>query len=91
MNKAVTDKLLRQEVESLQCLSYGDLLQRVDHPETKEVLGDDGKAYQISVDVFRDDNSDGVFRVVVSIDDKSWRAFVPQTISFLANPDLPAK
>lgn len=39
------------------------------------------------VQVFWDDTPDGAIRVMASIDDGGWRAFVPLTEAFILAPD----
>jgi hypothetical protein len=52
----------------------------------KEVVGPDGKTYQIDVQFFWDDKPLGSVRVMASIDDGGWRAFLPLTDSFILTP-----
>lgn len=44
-------------------------------------------AYQGEVQVFWDDKPNGAIRVMASIDDGGWRAFVPLTADFILAPD----
>jgi len=43
--------------------------------------------YQVEVEVFWDDQREGVIRVIASIDDPGWRALTPLTDRVLVAPD----
>lgn len=45
------------------------------------------KANPHEVQAFWDDEPDGAIRVMASIDDGGWRAFVPLTEDFILAPD----
>ena len=55
--------------------------------EAKEIVGEDGKTYQLEIDVFWDSKDGGDVRVTVAVDDGSWRAFKPLTRDFIVRPD----
>ena len=52
-----------------------------------EVEAESGTWYQGGIQVFWDDKPDGAIRVMASIDDGGWRAFVPLTDDFILAPD----
>jgi hypothetical protein len=67
---------------------YESLKARVgDEPIIEEGRGTSGRAYQIELIFLWDDRPDGNVRVMASIDDGGWRAFVPATRSFIKAPD----
>jgi hypothetical protein len=55
--------------------------------ETREVVGKDGKNYQLEIQAFWDSNGDGDVLVIVAADDGGWRAFKPLTDDFIMRPD----
>ena len=52
-----------------------------------EVVGPSGTVYQLEVTAFWDDKKARNLRVIVTIDDGGWRAFVPLTTDFIMGPD----
>lgn len=56
-------------------------------PIVSEIVAPDGTECCIEINAFWDDKPDGDIRVVFSIDDGKWRAFVPVTDSFIIAPD----
>ena len=54
---------------------------------TLRVTAESGTWYQGEVQMFWDDKPDGAIRVMASIDDGGWRAFVPLTDAFILAPD----
>ena len=67
---------------------YADLVRRVESDPllVTQRTGASGTEYQIEVSFLWDDASRGPVRVMVSIDDGGWRAFVPLTRSFVKGP-----
>lgn len=47
----------------------------------------DGRVYQVEILSFWDNASNGHIRIVFSIDDGGWRAWVPVTQTLLLSPD----
>ena len=86
MDKRLARDLLRSELGSYRSLSYAALVQMLDEPVHKEVVGPDGRAYQIEVQVFWDGKPGDNVRVLASIDDGGWRAFCPLTDDFILSP-----
>jgi len=68
-------------------LPYGKLMASINHAEVKNVAGESGAIYQIEVNVIWDSKPDGDLRIVASIDDGGWRAFLPLTDSLIIKPD----
>ena len=87
MNKLEAKQVLDSRVEALRARSYGELLRLMDATETMEIVGPSGSHYQVETEVFWDDKRGGDLRVVVSIDDSGWRAFVPMNYGFVKRPD----
>ena len=52
-----------------------------------EVVGPSGSQYQVEITGFWDDRKAGNLRVIVTIDDGGWRAFMPLTTGFIVGPD----
>jgi hypothetical protein len=52
-----------------------------------EVSGVSETQYQVTIQVFWDSKPHGDLRVVGSIDDGGWRAFLPLSDSFIMAPD----
>jgi hypothetical protein len=67
--------------------TYQDLVGLIGHPETRQVRGEDQKAYQLEMQVFWDSKKGGAVRVMVSADDGGLRAFMPLTSDFIMSPD----
>ena len=55
--------------------------------ETREVVVASGTRYQLEIQFFWDDKTDGNVRVLGSIDDGGIRAFLPATDSFILTPE----
>jgi hypothetical protein len=87
MNKDEAKSLLSQELSRYRELPYAELFSLIDHIETFERAAPSGVTYQIEMQVFVDDESRQTLRVLGSIDDGGWRAFVPLNDSFILAPD----
>ncbi|HEY7220129.1 MAG TPA: hypothetical protein VH985_17215 [Candidatus Binatia bacterium] len=60
----------------------------IGHDEVKTVIGKSGANYQIELaDVFWDSRPGKNLRIMGSIDDRGWRAFLPLTESLIMKPD----
>jgi hypothetical protein len=55
--------------------------------ETKELVGEDGKTYQLEIQVFWDSKKGADIRLIVAADDGGWRAYKPLTGDFIMRPD----
>jgi hypothetical protein len=76
-------KILEAELETFRGLSYPELTQKVGSgPIVCERQGSSLAAYQLEIEFVWDGPSGGDVRVIGSIDDGGWRAFVPITRSF---------
>jgi len=68
--------------------TYADLVDRfLDTPEVMEAVGATGTQYQVEVIAFWDDKKNRDLRVIVNIDDRRLRAFMPLTTDFIIAPD----
>jgi len=86
VNKAEARQLLAAKLAELRHQSYSDLL-RLMEPEGLEVAGPSGAIYQLEVQAFWDDKRSRHLRVLASIDDGGWSAFIPLTDDFIIAPD----
>ncbi len=87
MNEEVAYTLIDAELRRLRQRPYSELIQMVGTPETKQVVGIDGKSYQLEIEVIKDIASGDNVRVIVSADDGGWRTFIPLTADFSMRPD----
>ncbi len=80
MNKENAISTIESELEKIFIRSWEELRGLIGtEPYTAIVTGSDGKEYQIEIQCFWDDEPDGDIRVLASIDDGGWRAFLPLT------------
>lgn len=89
MDKSVASMLLDTFIGQLRPLPYEELTRLLRNPQCKEMAGSDGKPYQIEWEAHWDDlRGTGNLRVIVSIDDGTFRASLrPMTASFIMAPD----
>jgi hypothetical protein len=87
MNKTEAGELLRSRLNSWRTRSYQELAALIGESYAFEAKGPSGTQYQGSIRVFWDGEADGDVRVIGSIDDGGWRAFVPLSDSFIMAPD----
>lgn len=79
--------VLRDELQKYRSRSYSELITLVGQEINTEVRGQSGVTYQVEIRVFRDDGPEENLRVLGSIDDGGWRAFIPLTDSFILAPN----
>jgi hypothetical protein len=87
MDHQIVYALLGAWLKELRRRPYRDLVLRMGDSQTKEVTGEDGKQYQLEVQVFWDSRKGGDVRVIISGDDGGGRAFRPLTSDFVMAPD----
>jgi hypothetical protein len=87
MGHQIVYALIGAWLKELRRRPYRDLVFRMGDTQTKEVTGEDGKQYQLEVQVFWDSRKGGDVRVIVSGDDGGGRAFRPLTSDFVMAPD----
>jgi hypothetical protein len=78
--------VLDQQLALLVRRPYAELAAIVDQPQSAHANGSSGTAYQIEFNVFYDSAAKGDLRIVGSIDDGGWRAFVPLTKTAIMKP-----
>jgi hypothetical protein len=88
MNKEEAIEVLEEELASLRDESYDELVRRISAGSLDfERIGPSGVTYQVEIQVLWDDRRGGNVRVMGSIDDGKWRAFVPLNREFIKAPD----
>ncbi len=88
MNNEEAMRVLDRELAVLREESYAALVDRIRAgPVVYERPGTGGTRYQLEIQVLWDDRTGGNVRVIGSIDDGGWRAFVPLTRSFIKAAD----
>jgi hypothetical protein len=86
MDREEAQTLLKTKLDEYRNLSYDQLVARVGDEEFPEVTGPSGTQYQIEIQIVWDDKKGGAVRVLGSIDDGGWRAFLPLCDSLLVTP-----
>jgi hypothetical protein len=87
MNDDVAYVLIDTELRRLLELPYSELIKLVGASEFKQVVGEDGIAYQLEIEAIWDITQGEDVRVIVSVDDGGWRALKPLTQDFVMRPD----
>jgi hypothetical protein len=76
------------QIDDLRRMAWGELRDRyLKSPESIEVRGGSGIVYQVQTQAFWDSQQDGDLRIIVAVDDGSWRAFLPLSEDFIIAPD----
>jgi hypothetical protein len=85
MNRSEAQQILTEQLARFNSRSHSELTQLVgdEHVEAYHVRAASGAAYHIEIQFFWDDQPGETIRVAGSIDDGSFRAFIPVTDSFL--------
>ena len=87
MDEAEATTILESELARYRKMSYVELWDLAEEPRTVEIAGPSGVKYQLEAQAWWDDASRTNIRVLLSIDDGSWRSFVPLSRDFLIAPD----
>lgn len=87
MDRVEALRVLQCHLRTWRERSWTQLREDVGQSHRFEVIADSGTCYQGEVQLFWDDKPDDAIRVIASIDDGGWRAFVPVTIDFVLAPD----
>ena len=87
MDRTEASELLHDHLSSWKSRSYQELVDQVGESHQNTVKGASGTDYQVDVQVVWDGDVHGNIRVIGSIDDGGWRAFVPLTDAFILAPD----
>jgi hypothetical protein len=87
MDRHVARSLIEDELRRLRRLAYPELTALIGKSVHKEVLGSDGKNYQLEIDAVWDNQPNANLRVFLAVDDGGWSAFKPLLGSFIMRPD----
>ena len=87
MNEQIAQELINSEMRRLEGLPYTHLVAMIGKVETKELVGEDGKTYQLEIQAFWDSKKGEDVRLIVAADDGGWRAYKPLTDSFIMRSD----
>ena len=87
MNREEAMSLLDAKLDEYRKLGYDGLAERVGDEEVSESVGPSGVRYQMEIQIVWDDKPSGDVRVLGSIDDGGWRAFLPVCDSLLVTPE----
>ena len=86
MNTLEARHVLAAELKTYRAKPYAELVQRRGRAIISEQTGPSGAHYQLEVQVMWDGQPNGAIRVIGSVDDGGWRAFMPLTESFIKLP-----
>jgi hypothetical protein len=86
MNRKEAMFLLDAKLNEYRKLGYDGLAALVGDDDFPEVVGASGTQYQMEIMIRWDDKRGGDVRVVGSIDDGGWRAFLPLCSDILMTP-----
>ncbi len=88
MNNEEALQLLEEELATFRDQPYDDLVRRISSGSLDyERAAASAAKYQVEVQFFWDDRPGGNIRVMGSIDDGGWRAFLPLSRSFIKSAD----
>jgi hypothetical protein len=79
--------LLTSHLRSYRDRTYAELAALIGTVQVAQLAGAGGVEYQVEITFHWDDRSGGDIRVMGSIDDGGWRAFIPLCDSFIMAPD----
>lgn len=86
MDNAEAAAVQADHLERYRILPYSALEELIGHVDAFDFTTKNDVVYQIEIQVFWDDEPRGNIRVIGSIDDKGWRAYVPLTDSLIMTP-----
>ena len=85
-NEAI--QLLERELAIFRDQPYADLIHRIPERSLEyQRSAASGAKYQVEIQFFWDNRPEGNVRVMGSIDDGGWRAFLPLSRSFIKSAD----
>ena len=88
MDKQEARSLLTEQLATYRARAYADLVAMIGQDDCVEIPSPSGPRYQVEFGVLWDDKPGGNVRVILSIDDGTFRAaFSPLTDSFIKAPD----
>ena len=86
MNTQEARQIIQNELAVYEAKPYAELVSLINEEFHHEKQGTGGATYQIEILILWDSQPNGAIRVLGSIDDGGWRAFVPLTDSILKHP-----
>ncbi len=87
MDTAEAKTLLKSHLQSYRSRPYADLVRLIGRVEVARLPGASGVEYQVEINFNWDNRTGGNVRVIGSIDNGGWRAFVPLCEDFIMAPD----
>jgi len=87
MDKTEAQEILAKHLQKFRRSHYSALVKKIKTHKTFAENGPSGVTYQLEFQFFWDDKPNGNVRVLGSIDDSGWRAFLPLSDSFIMSPD----
>jgi hypothetical protein len=89
VDKAEARKVQADKIAALRQTPYAELHAWAESGkvDTEVVRGPSGREYQLEVQAWWDGRPGEDVRVMVSVDDGGWRAFMPLTDDFIKAPD----
>lgn len=86
MNAEEARQVLIEELEYFKNMAYMDLIDRVGENTAYEKIAPSGSFYQLEISILWDSNPQQAIRIIGSVDDGGFRAFIPLTESILRFP-----
>jgi hypothetical protein len=86
MNKLEAQSILDEQLTIFARRTYAELAKLINVPKNITVQAPSGAKLQIEFNVFYDSGKQGNLRIIGSIDDGGWRAFMPLTKSLIMKP-----
>ena len=88
MDRSDAEKELQRIIQEYRSKDYGYWRGLMDRDEviTFDFRNEKNNWYQVEIHAFYDSKQDRTIRVIFSIDDGGWSAFVPLSDSFIINP-----
>lgn len=87
MEKIEAKQVLSRELEKYRGRSFDELVESIGDAIAYEAQGASGAMYQLEITVLWDSRPGGDVRVIASVDDGGWGAFVPLSGDFIMSPD----
>ena len=86
MNKLEAQSILDEQLAIFARQSYEELAKLVNVPKNIAVQSPSGTKFQIEFNIFYDSGKRDNLRIIGSIDDGGWRAFMPLTKTLIMKP-----
>ncbi len=78
---------MKSHLETYRRRTYADLVTLIDEVQVAQLTGPSSAEYTVEINITWDDRAGGDIRVMASIDDGGWRAFIPLCEDFIMAPD----